>query len=87
MQDEQTEQQQALAVPPRAEQYDGWPDAPLLLRAAAVPDQRILDGKSTALRINDGRCAANKGCQWSHPWHHACAALYSAVVIGSMVLI
>jgi hypothetical protein len=76
VQEEQAEQaeQQALAVPPRAEQFDGWPDAPLLLRAAPLPDQRILDGKPAALRVNDGRRGAIHEC--CHPcrvWHHASA--------------
>ena len=49
------ELQERLRQPPRDEDFEGWPDAPLLLRGAPLPYQRILQGAdAAALRINDG---------------------------------
>ena len=48
--------QERLQQPPRDEDFAGWPDSPLLLRAAPLPYQRVLEGAdAAALRMNDGR--------------------------------
>ena len=49
--------QERLRQPPSEQDFEGWPDAPLLLRGAPLPYQRVLGGAdAAALRINDGRC-------------------------------
>lgn len=59
LQDSTTKLQERLRQPPRDEAFEGWPDAPLLLRGAPLPYQRVLQGAdAAALRINDGRCGA-----------------------------
>lgn len=45
-----------LAQPPAEEDFAEWQDAPLLLRAAPLPYQRLPAGADPcAIRINDGR--------------------------------
>ncbi len=46
-----------LQQPPAEEDFSGWTDDPLLLRAAPLPSLRMQQGVDPcAIRINDGRC-------------------------------
>ena len=46
-----------LQRPPAEEDFSGWPDDPLLLRAAPLPSLCMQQGVNPcAIHINDGRC-------------------------------
>ena len=46
---------QDASVVPSAEDFEGWPDAPLLVRPAPLDYQRVhSDATGGAVRINDG---------------------------------
>ncbi len=48
---------EGLDRPPSDEDFAGWPDAPLLMRAAPLPYQQLESGiDPCAIRVNDGRC-------------------------------
>lgn len=45
-----------LGQPPSEEDFDGWPDAPLLLRSAPLPYQQLEQSADPcAIRVNDSR--------------------------------
>jgi hypothetical protein len=45
-----------LGQPPSEEDFNGWPDAPLLLRSAPLPYQQLEQSADPcAIRVNDSR--------------------------------
>ena len=49
---------QDASVVPSAEDFEGWPDAPLLVRPAPLDYQQVhSDAPGGAVHINDGGCA------------------------------
>ena len=40
---------------PQAADFEGWPDAPLLLRPAPLDYQQVASASPAGVRINDGR--------------------------------